>query len=136
MSATPQGRLDISSEGDVVSARQAAREAALALGFGMTDVTRIVTAVSELARNVFMYAGQGEMRWSTIASSSQVGLELVFADQGPGIANTAQALTPGYTTSGGLGMGLPGAKRLMDDLEIKSTLGQGTVVTTRKWRER
>jgi serine/threonine-protein kinase RsbT len=136
MSAQPQGVLAITSEGDVVSARQAARQAALALGFGLTDVTRIVTAVSELARNVFMYAGQGEMRWQTVTSSGQVGLELMFADEGPGIADIAQVLTPGYSTSGGLGMGLPGAKRLMDDLEIQSTVGRGTTVLTRKWREK
>jgi serine/threonine-protein kinase RsbT len=117
-----------------VSARRAVREAATQLGFGVTDVTRIVTAASELARNVFKYAGQGVMRWRPLEEGRQRGIELRFEDHGPGIEDVGRALEEGYSTGGGLGMGLPGARRLMDEMEIHSAVGQGTTVTLRKWR--
>jgi serine/threonine-protein kinase RsbT len=126
--------LCIRDENDIVSARRAVREAAVELGFGQTDVTRIVTAASELARNTFKYAGGGVMCWRRIESGSSIGLELQFLDRGPGIQDIDLALQDGFSTSGGLGMGLPGARRLMDGLEIESALGQGTTVTLRKWR--
>jgi serine/threonine-protein kinase RsbT len=125
--------LTIKTEGDIVLVRRTAREAASKAGFGSTDVTRIVTASSELARNIFKYAGQGTMRWRCIASGDRAGLELEFRDQGPGIADVELAMQEGYTTSGGLGMGLPGAKRLVDEMKIRSTPGQGTIVTLKKW---
>ena len=125
--------MPIRTEGDIVLVRRTAREAATQAGFGPTDVTRIVTASSELARNIFKYAGQGLMRWRTVAQDERAGIELEFQDGGPGIADIQLAMQEGYSTSGGLGMGLPGAKRLVDELEIRSTPGQGTVVTLKKW---
>jgi serine/threonine-protein kinase RsbT len=126
--------MPIRNEGDIVLVRRTAREAAAQAGFGSTDVTRIVTACSELARNIFKYAGQGTLRWRLITHGERTGIELEFKDQGPGIADINLALQEGYSTSGGLGMGLPGAKRLVDELEIHSELGRGTTITLKKWR--
>lgn len=125
------GETDIASEEDIVIARRVVREVATALGFGLTDVTRIVTAASELARNIHLYAGSGVMRWSATGGESPV-VELTFEDNGPGIAAVDQALERGFTTSGGLGLGLPGVKRLMDEMEIQSEVGVGTTVTVKK----
>jgi len=126
----------IKSEDDIVVARKAVRDAAESLGFGITDVTRIVTAASELARNVFIYAGSGVMQWRELDSGGSVGIELKFEDNGPGIANIKQAMKAGYSTSGGLGLGLCGTKRLIDEMEINSQVGKGTTVIVRKWLER
>jgi serine/threonine-protein kinase RsbT len=127
------GEVRINSEGDIVTARKVVRDVAMTMGFGVTDVTRIVTAASELTRNVFRYAGSGVMQWCTIDAGDSIGIELTFEDHGPGIPDIERALELGYTTSGGLGLGLPGAKRLMDEMEIKSQVGQGTRVTVKKW---
>ena len=124
----------IGSEGDIITVRKVVREAATTTGFGITDLTRIVTAASELARNVYHYAGVGSMRLRLLSQNDRVGIELAFEDHGPGIADVDQALREGYSTSGGLGMGLPGAKRLMDEMEIQSKVGIGTTVMVRKWR--
>jgi serine/threonine-protein kinase RsbT len=126
----------IESESDIVTARKAARDAAQALGFGVTDVTRIVTATSELARNIFLYAGSGTMLWRRLNEGDSVGIELTFEDNGPGIADIEQAMEIGYSTSGGLGMGLPGARRLMDEMKIESRVDKGTTVTVIKWLKR
>ena len=128
------GEVRIDSESDIVTARKVIRDAANAMGFGVTDVTRIVTAASELTRNVFRYAGSGVMRWRTVSAGEVIGLELTFEDHGPGIPDIKRAMEMGYTTKGGLGLGLPGAKRLMDEMEIESEVGQGTRVTVKKWR--
>ena len=128
------GEVRIDSESDIVAARRIVRTTAMAMGFGVTDVTRIVTAASELKRNVFRYAGSGVMRWRAVQDGEVAGLELTFEDQGPGIPDLKQALEVGYTTKGGLGLGLPGAKRLMDEMEIESEVGMGTLVTVKKWR--
>ncbi len=125
----------IETEGDIVAARRAIRDAATALGFGQTDVARIVTASSELARNVFRYAGEGLMRWKAVDQGDRVAIEVQFVDRGPGIPDLALAMTEGYSTGGGMGMGLPGAKRLMDEMDVQSA-GQGTTITMRKWRRR
>jgi len=134
MSPEPQREMPIRSEGDIVTTRRTVREVAQRLGFGITDVTRIVTATSELARNVVLYAGSGVIRWRELGISSRVGVELTLEDNGPGITDIEQAMQEGYTTSGGLGLGLPGTKRLMDEFEIASEVGKGTRVTVRKWR--
>jgi serine/threonine-protein kinase RsbT len=126
--------LAIQGESDIVAARRAVRDAASRFGFGVTDVTRIVTAASELARNVFKYAGSGVMRWRYLEEGSRSGIELQFEDRGPGIEDVDRAMEEGYSTGGGLGMGLPGARRLMDEMEIHSNVGQGTTVTLKKWR--
>lgn len=126
------GELVISGEYDIVQARKAVRQAAVEAGFGLTDVTRIVTAASELSRNIFVYAGTGTVRWRGISGDTD-GLEITFEDKGPGIPDVTQALEPGYTTGKSLGMGLPGSKRLMDELELTSAPGEGTTVVIRKW---
>ncbi len=128
-----QGELPITSEGDIVAARKVVRETATAMGFGLIDVTRIVTAASELTRNIYLYATSGVMRWRSLRQGGAVGLELAFEDQGPGIADIDKALEPGFTTGRGMGLGLPGAKRLMDEMTIRSSPGHGTLVEVRKW---
>ena len=129
-------RVEIAGEDGIVRARQCARELARELGFGAVDQSRIATAVSELARNVVRYAtgGRGEARLRRLESNGKVGLEVVVADDGPGIANVEEALQAGFTSGTGLGMGLPGARRLMDDMQIDSVVGRGTTVVVRKWR--
>ena len=129
-----EGKVPINSEGDLVIARKTLRDTATTMGFGVTDVTRIVTAASELTRNVLRYASSGVMHWRIVNSGGNVGLELRFEDHGPGIPDIEQAMELGYTTGGGLGMGLPGAKRLMDEMEIESEVGKGTRITVKKWR--
>lgn len=129
------GEVIIQDEGDIVLARRTVRELAGRCGFSPTDSTRVVTAASELARNIFQYAGKGSMQWSMLDAGGRCGLELRFVDGGPGIADVEQALQEGFSTGAGLGKGLPGAKRLMDDMEIKSAPGQGTTVTVKKWKK-
>lgn len=128
--------LEVANEDDIVAARQRAREAARQLGFGLVDQSRIATAVSELTRNVVRYAtdGRGEVRIRTISADARTGLEIVVSDVGPGIANVQVAMQAGFTSGPGLGMGLPGTRRLMDEMHVDSALGRGTVVTIRKWR--
>jgi serine/threonine-protein kinase RsbT len=133
MNTMLEGEFRIGSEADIVMARRIVREAAVGLGFGITDVTRIVTAASELTRNIYQYAGSGLMRWRPIHQAARAGLELVFADSGPGIPDVDKAMEPGFTTGRGLGMGLPGAKRLMDELTLESHVGKGTIIQVRKW---
>ena len=134
MNQATEGVVAVESEGDIVIARRQVREVALEVGFGATDVTRIVTAASELARNIFKYAGKGSLHWRTLAEAGRAGLELSFVDQGPGISDVNLAMQEGYSTSDGLGMGLPGARRLMDDFHIRSEPGKGTTITVIKWR--
>ncbi len=131
--------LRIGGEDDIVAARQRARNVARELGFGSVDQSRIATAVSELTRNVVRYAtgGQGEARIRAVQADGdvpRVGIDVVVSDEGPGIANLEEALREGFTSGPGLGMGLPGTRRLMDEMEIQSARGEGTVVTIRKWR--
>ena len=123
----------IRSDADIVSARQQGRSLATAIGFGATDATLIATAISELARNILMYAGQGEVMLHSVEISHRKGIVIVARDSGPGIRSIEDVLRDGYSTSGGLGLGLPGVKRLMDEFAIESELGQGTMVTVRKW---
>lgn len=124
----------IRSDLDIVIARTMARDSAKALGFGAIDQARIATAVSELARNIFLYAGTGNVSVREIEKSGRKGIEIVCEDQGPGIANIDLVMQDGYSTSRGMGMGLPGAKRLMDEFTIRSQEGVGTTITCRKWR--
>ena len=129
-------RLAIAGGADIVAARQAAREAARRLGFGLVDQSRIATAVSELTRNVVRYAtgGQGRMAIRELPPSTRgTGIEIVVADDGPVIANIDEAMRAGVTSGPGLGMGLPGTRRLMDEMDLDSALGRGTTVTIRKW---
>lgn len=134
MAAEGQGEVKIHEEGDIVTVRKTVRRVATKMGFGITDVTRIVTAASELARNIFLYAGSGIMEWHILTYKGRLGIELSFIDRGPGIADVSLVMQEGYTTSGGLGMGLPGSKRLMDELDVLSEPGLGNTVTIRKWK--
>ena len=134
MSGSGEGEMVIANENDIVMARTAVRDVTTGMGFGVTDVTRIVTAASELTRNIYLYAGNGVMRWRVLNEDEyHHGVELTFEDHGPGIDNLEQAMIPGYTSGKGLGMGLPGSKRLMDEMEFNTALGRGTVVKIRKW---
>lgn len=128
-----RGEVNIAQESDILTVRKTLREVASRLGFGNTDVTRIITSASELARNVFTYAGKGTMTWRKVERDNKVGIEFSFEDKGPGIAEIEQAMQEGYSSKGGLGLGLPGSKRLMDEMEVRSEEGQGTTVTVRKW---
>jgi serine/threonine-protein kinase RsbT len=127
-------RVSISSPSDILVARQKARSLAREVGFSSpTDLTLIATAISELARNIVLYAKQGEVVLDTIQQNGKCGIAIVAKDEGPGITNVNQAMQAGYSTSGGLGLGLPGVQRLMDQFEIVSTIGKGTTVTAIKW---
>jgi len=119
---------------DVVAIRQAVREWAISCGFSLVDQTKIVTAASELARNAVLYAGGGTVRLEALNDGARRGLRLVFEDRGPGIPDVAQALKDGFTTGGGLGLGLGGARRLVNEFEIDSRPGEGTRVTITRWR--
>jgi serine/threonine-protein kinase RsbT len=131
--AAAEVRVEIASDDDVVAARQAGRRLAESLGLGMTDLTLVATAISEVARNITAYAGSGEILVRPIELDGAHGIEVVARDDGPGIADVDRALQDGFTTGGGLGLGLPGARRLMDDFEIVSQPGVGTTVTMTKW---
>jgi serine/threonine-protein kinase RsbT len=133
MNEPHQGEFRITAENDIVMARKIVRDASTTLGFGLTDVTRIVTAASELTRNIYLYAKSGVMRLRLLNQDGRMGLELIFEDNGPGIPDVAKAMEPGFTTGKGLGMGLPGSKRLMDEMTIESTVGKGTTVIVKKW---
>ena len=133
MNETRQGEFRITSENDIVMARKVVRDAATTLGFGITDVTRIVTAASELTRNIYHYAKSGVMHWRSLNQDARVGLELTFEDSGPGIPDVEKAMEMGFSTGKGMGLGLSGSKRLMDEMTIESTVGKGTTVVVRKW---
>jgi serine/threonine-protein kinase RsbT len=128
-----QVRVPIGSDSDIILARQKGRALAAELGFSATDVVRIATAISELARNVLSYAAHGEIRLEPLNCRNRCGIAIVASDHGPGIADIERAMQDAYSTSGGLGLGLPGVRRLMDEFTIESTVGQGTTVSATKW---
>lgn len=127
-------KMIIRNDEDIVRVRKLARDYAVKLNFKSVDQTKIVTAASELARNAVLYAGGGDVTFSIINDGGKQGLKIVFEDRGPGIPDIELAMKDGYSTSGGLGLGLGGAKRLMDCFEIKSKVGEGTTVSITKWR--
>lgn len=134
MSLDPSHVLPIRTSDDVVQVRQRVRSSALEAGLSLVDQTKIVTAASELARNTLIYGGGGTMRIEVIADGIKRGVRLTFEDQGPGIADIQLALTDGYTTGNGLGLGLSGAKRLSNEFSIDSQVGAGTRVTIARWK--
>lgn len=123
----------IERDGDIVTARQMARELATQVGFSGSDLTIIATAISEVARNIVVYAERGEIILSATQPGSRHGVLVIARDRGPGIADIEQAMCDGYSTGKSLGLGLPGARRLMDEFEIVSEVGKGTTITMRKW---
>jgi serine/threonine-protein kinase RsbT len=125
--------IPIASSADIVTARQLGRALAASLGFTGSDLTVIATAISELARNIIEYATTGAIVMTVSEKSGRLGITIVARDTGPGIADVTKALTAGYSTGQGLGVGLPGVRRLMDEFEIASRSGEGTSVTVRKW---
>lgn len=132
---TGEARVPIASDADIVTARQKGRDVASELGFTDGDLTVIAAAISEVARNIVAYAKQGEIILGPAApKGGRIGVTVIAQDSGPGIEDVRQALQDGYSTSGGFGLGLPGARRLMDEFEIVSEVGKGTVVTMRKWK--
>ena len=126
--------LAIAADVDVVQARLHGRDLAAGAGFSTGDQTVIAAAISEIARNILMYAKRGEITLRVVPNGDRHGVEVIARDQGPGISDIARAMQDGYSTSGGLGLGLPGARRLMDEFEVTSVVGQGTTVTMKKWR--
>jgi serine/threonine-protein kinase RsbT len=128
-----QSCVEVVNEWDIVNARQMGREMAKEQGFGSVDQARITTAISELARNIYLYAERGKICIDPIGEFDKKGLRITATDQGPGIRDIRKVMEDGYTTSGGLGAGLPGVKRLMDDFSINSTLDVGTEIWATKW---
>lgn len=127
-------RVHISSDADVVAARHEGRNIAQGLGFSAVELTLIATAISEMARNIAVYAGSGEILLDTIQDGDRSGIRIVARDEGPGIPDVEQALQDGYSTAKSLGLGLPGARRLMDEFEVVSHVGEGTTITMKKWK--
>ncbi len=123
----------ISSDETVMTARQKGRELGMSVGIKGSDLTLLATAISEIARNIVQYAGRGEMEFRSVVRGGKRGLKIIARDKGPGIDDVAQAMRDGFTTSRGMGLGLPGARRLMDDFEIFSEAGKGTTISMIKW---
>ena len=129
-------RVPIVSDDDMVPARAEGRALAAHLGFSRTDATLVATAISEIARNIVVHAHDGEIVLTPVYGDSRYGLVVVARDRGPGIPDVEAAMQDGYGSSNGLGLGLPGARRLMDELHVESEVGRGTTVTMKKWRDR
>jgi serine/threonine-protein kinase RsbT len=133
MTVRSSGTHPIHIEQDVVLARQLARKLAQECGMRLIDLTKLVTAVSELARNTMVYGGGGDMDWQILDENARTGLRLIFRDEGPGIADVKLAMTDGWTSGSGLGLGLTGAKRLVEEFELDTTPGKGTRITITRW---
>jgi serine/threonine-protein kinase RsbT len=125
--------VDIYTEWDIVAARQLGRNEAKSIGFGTVDQARITTAISELARNIYLYAGKGTIKIERIYKNKQYGITIIASDEGPGIADLRKVMNDGFSTSGGLGAGMPGVRRLMDEFNVQSEQGVGTTITAVKW---
>ena len=134
MAVVRDEQVSVRGEDEVVRVRQLAREWAISLGFGLVDQTKIVTAASELARNALTYGGGGSAEIELLGGEKRQGLRVTFIDRGPGIANVDEAMRDGFTTGSGLGLGLGGAKRLVNEFAIQSTPGEGTRITVVKWK--
>ena len=128
------GSVPVVSEQDIVLCRQLVRKLTQELRFSLVDQTKMITAASELSRNTVVYGGGGVMRWELVVDGTRSGLRLAFEDHGPGIPDLALAMTDGWTSGKGLGMGLTGSKRLVNEFDIRSTPGEGTCVTIARWK--
>jgi serine/threonine-protein kinase RsbT len=131
---TASGEMPLKNEHDIVVSRQAVRRLAQEAGFSLVDQTKLVTAASELGRNALIYGGGGELKWSKLLEGSKRGVRLVFEDRGPGIPDLEQALTDGWSSGSGLGLGLTGARRLVNEFELDTKVGVGTRVTITRWK--
>lgn len=125
--------VDIYTEWDIVAARQLGRNEAKKSGFGTVDQARITTAISELARNIYLYAGKGKIEINRLSENGLYGIMIIASDNGPGISDMRKVMEDGFSTSGGLGAGMPGVRRLMDEFKVDTELGVGTTITTTKW---
>lgn len=134
MSEASSGTFPLRAEPDIVLGRQLVRRLTQQIKLSLVDQTKMITAASELARNTVTYGGGGEMRWQILDNAGKAGLRLAFEDQGPGIPDLELALTDGWTSGGGLGMGLTGSKRLVNEFEIRTAPGEGTCVTITRWK--
>jgi serine/threonine-protein kinase RsbT len=134
MTTSSDGELPLTNEHDIVLSRQAVRRMAQQQGFSLVDQTKMVTAASELARNALNYGGGGTLKWAMLSEGAKRGLRLTFEDHGPGIANLDLAMTDGWSSGSGLGLGLTGTRRLVNEFEIESTVGVGTRVVITRWK--
>ena len=134
MAVEPNGTAPLLNEGNIVGARQVVRHLTQQLKFSLVDQTKMITAASELARNTLVHGGGGQMRWETLDEGVRRGLRLHFEDKGPGIPDVKLALTDGWTSSGGMGLGLPGSKRLVNEFEVETVPGAGTRVSIARWK--
>ncbi len=134
MANETSGTAPVGSEQDIVASRQLVRVLCQQLKFSLVDQTKMITAASELSRNTLIHGGGGRMRWELVEREGRRGLRLDFEDDGPGIADIKLALTDGWTSGSGMGLGLPGSKRLVNDFDVQSTPGQGTRVSITKWK--
>lgn len=134
MDLPDSGSMPLTGENDIVLSRQTVRKLTQALKFSLVDQTKMITAASELSRNTVVYGGGGEMRWQMLTQGVKNGLKLEFEDHGPGIPDVAQALTDGWTSGKGLGMGLSGSRRLVNEFDIRTAVGVGTCVTIVRWK--
>lgn len=134
MTVTKSDRLPLRTEHDIVLARQMVRKLSQEVAFSLVDQTKMVTAASELARNALVHGGGGELVWEVLREGDKKGLRLAFIDTGPGIANMELAMMDGWTSGNGLGMGLSGAKRLVNEFDLESQVGAGTRVTITRWK--
>jgi serine/threonine-protein kinase RsbT len=131
--ASDDVRVGIATDNDIVTARQEGRRLSSELGFSSTDLTLIATAISEVARNIRLYAEQGDVQLRLLRERGREGIQVVARDKGPGILDVERAMQDGYSSGGGSGLGLPGARRLMDEFDIRSKPGKGVTVTMKKW---
>ena len=134
MAVLRDDRIGVRAADDIIKARQLVRDTAIAQGLSLVDQTKLVTAASEIARNTLVHGGGGEMRLETLNDGTRRGIRITFSDQGPGIADIALAMKDGFSTAGGLALGLGGSKRLVNEFNIESESGKGTTVTILRWR--
>ncbi len=134
MAEANSGALPLRSEGDIVMCRQVVRKLTQQAKFSLVDQTKLITAASELSRNTVVYGGGGEMRWEFVQNGIKTGLRLAFEDKGPGIPDVDLALTDGWTSGSGMGVGLSGSRRLVNDFELRTAVGEGTCVTIARWK--
>ena len=134
MSEPITGSIPLLKEADIVMCRQTVRRLTQQIKMSIVDQTKLITAASELSRNTLVYGGGGEMRWDIVQQGIRTGLRLAFEDHGPGIPDVDSALTDGWTSGGGMGLGLSGSRRLVNDFELRTVVGEGTCVTVTRWK--